>query len=335
MLKRCSDAKDITEWNQWRKNNPIEDIELEGGEFDGCYLSSAFFNKGTFEIGGKKTHFKGDVCLKGAKFRGAELQGVIFHNAIIQNTRFANAYLQKAIFQGSHLQDANFYKAKLQGTNFKWAFLNNATSFIEVEIDEETDFDCTGLNGVRISPATKQLIEYNVRRMNWEQWYKKGCWLKRFLKKLFIKHFFWALSDYGRSTGKIVAWFFGLAFVFAGIYYLCALMNPPGIVNSLITGKEGTVPAWLLPFRSIYFSIVTMTTLGFGDMHANCQSFWGHLLLTFQVILGYVLLGALITRFAVLFTAGGPAGRFADEKTILDRLRQLWTKLKGRNAKRK
>jgi len=32
-----------------------------------------------------------------------------------------------------------------------------------------------------------------------------------------------------------------------------------------------------------------------------------------QVILGYVLLGALVTRFAVLFTAGGPAGKFAKE----------------------
>ena len=57
-----------------------------------------------------------------------------------------------------------------------------------------------------------------------------------------------------------------------------------------------------------------MTTLGFGDMFANAQSIWGHILLTFQVILGYVLFGALITRLAVLFTAGGPAGKFADEE---------------------
>jgi len=57
-----------------------------------------------------------------------------------------------------------------------------------------------------------------------------------------------------------------------------------------------------------------MTTLGFGDMYANAQSIWGHILLSLQVILGYVLLGALVTRFAVLFTAGGPAGEFADEK---------------------
>jgi len=39
----------------------------------------------------------------------------------------------------------------------------------------------------------------------------------------------------------------------------------------------------------------------------------GHALLAIQVILGYVLMGALVTRFAVLFTAGGPAGKFADD----------------------
>ena len=50
------------------------------------------------------------------------------------------------------------------------------------------------------------------------------------------------------------------------------------------------------------------------DMYANAQSIWGHIFLTIQVILGYVLLGVLVTRFAVLFTAGGPAGKFTNEK---------------------
>ena len=81
---------------------------------------------------------------------------------------------------------------------------------------------------------------------------------------------------------------------------------------------EPHLPLWhyfiLLLLRPIYFSVVTMTTLGFGDMYANAQSIWGHLLLTIQVILGYVLLGALVTRFAVLFTAGGPAGKFSNEQ---------------------
>ncbi|UCC23437.1 MAG: hypothetical protein JSW23_05130, partial [Planctomycetota bacterium] len=46
---------------------------------------------------------------------------------------------------------------------------------------------------------------------------------------------------------------------------------------------------------------------GFDDIAANPDSWGGQVLLMVQVILGYVLLGALVTRFAVLFTAGGPA----------------------------
>ena len=67
-------------------------------------------------------------------------------------------------------------------------------------------------------------------------------------------------------------------------------------------------------WHALYFSVVTMTTLGFGDIAANPDSWADQTLLMVQVILGYVLLGALVTRFAVLFTAGGPAGKFADEE---------------------
>jgi len=73
-----------------------------------------------------------------------------------------------------------------------------------------------------------------------------------------------------------------------------------------------------LIIRPVYFSVVTMTTLGFGDMYANALSVPGHILLTMQVLLGYVLLGALVTRFAVLFTAGGPAGTFAKSRPSAD-----------------
>jgi hypothetical protein len=125
---------------------------------------------------------------------------------------------------------------------------------------------------------------------------------------------FWGLSDYGISTGRILFWFFTLSILFASIYANFAFWKPPGIVCDLMV--EPHEPLWhyglLLFIRPIYFSVVTMTTLGFGDMYAQVNSVWGHVLLTIQVLLGYVMLGALITRFAVLFTAGGPAGTFAD-----------------------
>jgi len=139
---------------------------------------------------------------------------------------------------------------------------------------------------------------------------------------------FWQISDYGISTKQVIKTFFQWALIFAAVYlawglidyHLVGLKDDPGIVSNLfvLEGEQETVSPWLVPFRSVYFSVVTMTTLGFGDMYANAHSFGrglaGHILLSIQVILGYVLLGALITRFAVLFTAGGPAGTFEKGK---------------------
>ena len=121
-------------------------------------------------------------------------------------------------------------------------------------------------------------------------------------------------------------------------YHGFRIEDRPGIVSSLFVLEETgeTVSGGQAPFRAIYFSIVTMTTLGFGDMYANVATnaddiytnvrcVCGHLLLTIQVIMGYVLLGALVTRFAVLFTAGGPSGKFEpmDEQTkkMLDQIK--------------
>ena len=78
----------------------------------------------------------------------------------------------------------------------------------------------------------------------------------------------------------------------------------------MVYGRVGEIRGFV---HALYFSVVTMTTLGFGDIAANPDSWQGQVLLMVQVIFGYVLLGALVTRFAVLFTSGGPAGNFAEE----------------------
>jgi hypothetical protein len=299
MLKRCSDKKDMTEWNEWRKEHPDKDILLQGGDFCGWYMEGALLNRGEFKSrDGKNYNFNCEVHLSSALFRNAKLNNVVFHNARLQNTKFGKAYLEESVFQGSHLEGANFYKARLCGANFKWVIFDKETSFIEIEIDHNTDFSCTGLNGIRIEPGTKQLLEYNIRRMNWEEWYKEHSWLKWLVKP------FWWISDYGISTKRIIYTFFGLAFLFALLYRLF-----PGFVR--VYGKVGDIRGF---WHTLYFSVVTMTTLGFGDIAANPDSWVGQTLLMIQVILGYVLLGALVTRFAVLFTAGGPAGKFEDEK---------------------
>ena len=330
MLKRCSDKKDIAEWNKWRKENPKKEIWLQGANLRKAYLvkanlinanlDQAIFNSAIAEevnlVYANLSHSQFFATnLKNAQL-GQEQEAfeVTFHNITFLGFNaeglevFSN--LKNAIFWYADLRGACLSRSYLYGSHFRWVKLDGETTLIKCKIDKNTDFRETGLNSARIDTATKQLLEYNIRRMNWEEWYKDHIWLKWLVKP------FWWISDYGISTTRIIFTFFGLAVFSAIIYYAFGLIHYPGIVSSLfvIEGTQETISPWLVPFRAVYFSIVTMTTLGFGDMYANSQSIFGHILLTIQVILGYVLLGALVTRFAVLFTAGGPAGKFEDEK---------------------
>jgi len=201
--------------------------------------------------------------------------------------------------------------AHLERADFRFAIVDGETLFDHCTIDRKTDFTGVGLGACRIDPGLKQTLEYNVRRKRWKEWYGGGArpaklsWPKRLLR---IAHWsyrwpvwlFWQMFNYGRSTGRIAAAFGVFSVLFAMAYRFL-----PGVVVC----KDGQPLAGL--WHAIYFSVVTMTTLGFGDIHASRGSALGQSMLMLQVILGYVLLGALVCRLAILFQAGGPAAKFS------------------------
>lgn len=277
MLKRCSDKRDITEWNEWRKENMQVKIWLQGAQFESILLERAIF-----------------FC--------ANLKEANLSFASLEHANFQCAHLECADLKSSHLEGAIFTSAFFQGADFSESIVDGSTIVWGCEVDRKTDFWGVSLDVAKIDPGTEQLLEYNVRRQNWEEWYKKGRWWQRILKRLFVWPF-WLISDYGLRIWRIIVTFFGLAFGFGLVYWLC-----PSCV--MVNGAIGDIRGL---WHALYFSVVTMTTLGFGDIAANPDSWLGQTLLMVQVILGYVLLGALVTRFAVLFTAGGPAGKFADD----------------------
>ncbi|MBN2182373.1 MAG: pentapeptide repeat-containing protein [Sedimentisphaerales bacterium] len=327
-LKECSKKGDegIKQWNKWREDNPNEEILFQGADMKGWFLVNADLKKADL--------FYSD--LKYAYLANANLECAYMYYADLKDSKFIEANLKSASLNAANIEGINLLSANLKGASFRFVVVDGATLIVPEEFDKQTDFTGVALDSCRIAPATKQLLEYNIRRKNWEVWYKYKNLQESegerniVIQKLmwFIK-LFWSFSDYGRSTGRIIGCFLGLSLFFAAVYSLFAYFSPPGIVSHLEV--EPHLPLWhygLLVFlRPIYFSVVTMTTLGFGDMYANAQSTWGHILLTIQVILGYVLLGALVTRFAVLFTAGGPAGKFADEKKAESK------KVKGKKSK--
>jgi len=66
MLKRYSNKKDMTEWNDWRKSHKKEDVFLEGKDFSQWFLRSA--NLGVLQMTDAGVKLFGEVYLKEAKF---------------------------------------------------------------------------------------------------------------------------------------------------------------------------------------------------------------------------------------------------------------------------
>lgn len=235
------------------------------------------------------------IWLEGASFNGAHLEGA----------NLSNADLEGADLSSAHLQGTELISANLKSASFRWAIVDGSTLIRDCEVNSNTDFRGVGLGNARIDEARKQLLQYNIRRKNWKEWYKSH-YLRRWPISLF-----WLISDYGRNAIRIAKVFFLFALLFAVVYYIY-----PDILKNLRVEEYGPNrhDQFLRLIRPVYFSIVTMTTLGFGDIYANVQSIWGHLLLTFQVLLGYVLLGAMVGRFAILFTSGSAEITFEESK---------------------
>ncbi len=339
MLRRSSRAKDMTEWNQWRRVNPEEEIWLQGADLKNAQLKGAALSEAHLE-GARllQAHLEDAdlrfASLKGAHFGFASLEEVRLHKAHLERAWLCEAHLEGAFLYDAHLEGAalNFAHlegadlraahfegasllgAHLEGADLRFAIVNGETCFVECFIDRDTDFTGVGLGDCRLPPGLKQTLEYNIRRKRWREWHRRQGWW-RHLYKWFV-WLFWKASDYGRSTGRVISSFFILSLFFAAVYFFYGLLCPPGLVDGLFSYESGGAvqpidSRWLVAWRSLYFSVVTMTTLGFGDIAAQPLSWWGHGLLMLQVILGYVLLGALVCRLAVVFQSDGPAAKFS------------------------
>jgi uncharacterized protein YjbI with pentapeptide repeats len=229
----------------------------------------------------------------------------------------------------SNMRNAVFELCEFSDVDCCWVKINNETFFIECGFDSLVNFNNTSLALIRDESVRSKLI-YSSRRIKWSN-YCSGLnelpctnlsYIKRgnnnssnYDKHIYIFDLFWFFSDYGYSTKRILKSFLVASLFFAVIYWTM------GAIDFLLLGNQDR--CWgcvanlfqsheyvfvFSPFslhgilRTLYFSIVTMTTLGFGDIYADPNSLLGYALLSGQVIMGYVLLGVLITRVSVLFT---------------------------------
>ena len=317
----------IVNWNHWRAKTK-EPIRLEGAKLkeatldganlldanlDGARLSSATFDR-TTNLRNASLHGANlcgatldranldEATLDQAELSFATLNGAKLAKARLRGTEMSYTELRKVRLAGADLRGATVRQAEVDGKTHIEDIVSIYPPDIPVKVDTQTDFRGVGLEAATVQPDRLGQLQYCCRRLEWEDWYRNTNWLLEWSTWLF-----WQVSDYGRSTKRILGWLAILSVVFAAAYGVGEVLSDGGLVSGLTTTVEGNMEVlwYVVPFRAFYFSVVTMTTLGVGDLVAHHESIPGHFLLAFQTFLGYILLGALITRFAIMFQGGG------------------------------
>lgn len=270
---------------------------LAGANFTGADLTDAIF----YEADVGEAEFTG-ATLDGANFERSTAVGACFGNASLKDARLfgvdlSGATLSGADLSGADLRDANLSGARMIQCTLDGADLEQATmnhTFTRGSSCKGTNFNRVKLGDACLRElrhaATASWIDAEIKDVDFT-----GAYLLRrqILDQNYIHEFrnrgaghriifwvWWLTSDCGRSMLRwgvctlLVTVFFGLGYMMVDVDF-------------------GPNPTDVSPF---YFSLVTITTLGFGDILP--RSMGAQIMVMSEVAIGYMMLGGMLSIFS-------------------------------------
>ncbi len=270
--------------------------------------------------------------LAGSRLIGADLRGATLHGANLEDAEFMSADLREADLSDCRAARAGFGKARLAGATMFGAQLANATftgaglkgADLRVAdlrgarmVGAELEGGCfenvvaTGadLTDCSVAGASFKGSDFREARFRGIEGYRTANWIgcdirnvdfagamllrRHVLDENYLDEFrrqspvhewvyraWWLSSDCGRSLARWGAWTALVAVVYGALFALVAIDY----------GDHETI------LSPLYFSIVTFTTLGYGDvLPASAPA---QVLVLSEVVCGYLALGGLLSIMA-------------------------------------
>jgi len=323
----------VDKWNAWREEHPdivpqlrcanlqgarlpnvdFHEADLAGADLQNSDLTTANLQHATlteadlYKASLAQAHLqRADLQranlrmadLRWAGLEGADLQTAAMEHANMMGTRLEGASLlganlDEANLEGAALERATFDAASIAGSNLSYARVEG-TSFWQVRWRPKgggrpaphlyAGLDVRGLQ--HSDPLFDEFVRQSeIIRRTYEA--TRGSVMERFLFRV------WGLtSNYGRALGR---WLFACWLVmgfFAALFSVCEFC----VRTPILSLKDGRTPTAL---TYLYFSVVTFSTLGFGDV-TPCH--WaGELAVMIEVFIGYLMLGWLVSQLGARF----------------------------------
>jgi len=278
------------------------DANCRNAIFNGTACFEANFNNANCEA----ANFKNSDC-SFSRFVGAVCSEANFENAKCEHTRFDNADCWKTSFNNADCTLAHFDGADCSFAHFDDGILDNASISTTEIMDENNRIRCrncelgsatyknarfVGVDTSKVdwskNPAMRRYIEHQQFVEDLKA--KASTWWQKSLIKI------WEISSgYGQNFWRWLGISFAIILLFSIIYSIIdySFLHFGSREAFVVDDRLFNTPRW---FYLFYFSIVTFSTLGSGDV---APIHWLPMVcIALQVFLGYLMLGGLITFLA-------------------------------------
>lgn len=301
-------------WHADESEKPRKAFEAHpperGERLDGAILRGAFLTDADWLIGG---------TLIGADFSNAIVRSTDFTGADLRRARFQNADARDSVFDDANIEDAEFVYTQIQGASFEGTLFERVL-FQGAHADRKTRFGDrvayenaleTTPEGAAAAEAAiwtykelQHLFDENALPETERQYYlrerdlrRRTAWMRgRYARVLRLEGARW-VTRYGTSPSRVIA--SSLVLIVA-----CALLYP--LTDGIREVATGTVIAYPLSdptgmppgrllsilFTSLYFSVITFGTLGYGDIRPIGTA--ARALASIESLLGALLLALLV-----------------------------------------
>jgi uncharacterized protein YjbI with pentapeptide repeats len=328
---------DPQEWAEEARTNPqiadLSGVDLFEADLSGVNLFEADLRGAKLDSANLTGAELGFANLRGANLYGADLRGAKLFSANLSTARLTEADLRGAKLESANLTGAELSRANLGGAQLNWANLSmanlslaklNSAYLMAANLSganfgganlsmanlSGADLSGANLSGVDLRDAKVHSVKLDHAQMRHRYGGIRGidtCYGNALFKRYAADQDFldtleaswrcnpwkrflfwvWGRIDYGRSLSRIFMLAVGLV-VFFGVIY----SSWPQLLG---------YPTWdskvLDRFTPFYFSIVTYTTLGFGDINPKGHVL-GEIIVSIEVVLGYCTLGLLLSVLA-------------------------------------
>ena len=273
---------------QWQGID-AQEADLAGTDLQGADLTAA--------------NMKG-VNLTGAKFRSANLASVDFDDAHMLKCDLSFARMWHAVIKNANISESDLSEADLLGVIFSnvkfWHVKLTGAKFItRYSFTGRTPIDETG--ALSASEAYRSLKQYFISNgryddSSWASFKEKDLQKKYLFKERRISYIplliMGLLCGYGEKPDRVIASALSLIFLYSALYGTLGVLQVP----------QELALKGLTFWDYIYFSIITFTTVGFGDLTPKMTPLYQMLVGT-EAFIGVFMMGLFIFTLARKYTA--------------------------------